>query len=59
MSISAIGSAVSQPISGPTPEKAEGPGPDHDHDSDDLGSSAAPIQAAPAPDTGLTVDKTA
>ena len=55
MSIAAVGSGHSAPI---TPEKAEGPGPDHDGDSDDAGVQTSQ-QAAPPPDTGTQVDKTA
>ncbi len=55
MSIAAIGSAQVSPI---LPEKAEGPGPDHDGDADDA-AVKAPVQAAPAPGTGATVDKAA
>ena len=58
MSISAVGSGHTAPISH---EKTEGPGPDHDGDSDDSGGVQAqpPTQAATAPGTGGTVDKTA
>jgi hypothetical protein len=55
MSIAAIGSAPVMPVGS---EKAEGPGPDHDGDSDDAGVKA-PVQAAPAPGTGVIVDKKA
>ena len=56
MSVSAVGSA---PITPTSPEKAEGPGPDHDGDSDDAGAATKALQSAPAPETGLVVDKTA
>jgi hypothetical protein len=55
MSVSAIGSAhVAPAIS----ERTESAGPDHDGDSDDA-AVAAPSQAAPAPGTGVVVDKKA
>jgi len=56
MSVSAVGSA---PVAPTTPERAEGPGPDHDGDSDDAGAITQALQAAPAPGTGLIVNKTA
>lgn len=56
MSISAIGSAPVMPSIGM--ESAEGAGPDVDGDADDTAAQAS-VQAAPAPGTGLTVDKTA
>ena len=56
MSIPAIGSAPIMPSSGM--ERAEGTGPDVDGDADDTGAQS-PIQAAPAPGTGQTSDKTA
>ena len=55
MSVSAIGSAPVMPMSS---ERAEGAGPDHDGDSDDA-AVQAPVQAAPAPGTGVIVNKTA
>ncbi|MGE5165090.1 MAG: hypothetical protein ACM3IH_13840 [Sphingobacteriales bacterium] len=55
MSIAAIGPAHTAPVS---PERAEGPGPDHDGDADDVGLQPS-IQAAPAPGTGVVVDKKA
>jgi len=55
MSISAVGSAPVSPISS---EKAEAPGPDHDGDADDAGVKAS-VQAAPAPGTGIVLDKKA
>ena len=55
MSIAAVGSAPVMPVSS---EKAVGPGPDHDGDADDAGVKA-PVQAAPAPGTGVVIDKKA
>jgi hypothetical protein len=55
MSIAAIGSAPVTPVRS---EKSEGPGLNHDGDSDDAGVKA-PVQAAPAPGTGVVVDKMA
>jgi hypothetical protein len=55
MSISVVGSAHIAPVS---PEKVEGPGPDRDGDADDAGAKP-PVQAAPAPGTGIVLDKKA
>lgn len=59
MSIASVGAAP--PPSTPLSEVREGPGPDkaQDHDGDDAHASGASVQAAPAPGTGLAVDKTA
>lgn len=34
-------------------------GPDHDGDGDDAAKAAATVKAAPAPGTGMVVDKSA
>lgn len=59
MSIASIGAAPPQAT--PLSEAKEGPGPDkaHDGDGDDAHASAPPVQSAPAPGTGLAVNKTA
>lgn len=57
MSIASVGAAP--PVATPVAETREGPGPDkaQDHDGDD--AHVASVQSAPAPGTGLAVDKTA
>jgi hypothetical protein len=59
MSIASVGVTPNSAV--PISESREGPGPDKapDHDGDDAHASAAPIQSAPAPGTGLAVDKKA
>ena len=57
MSIASVGAAP--PVATPVAETREGPGPDkaQDHAGDD--AHVASVQSAPAPGTGLAVDKTA
>ena len=54
MSVTAVGVANAAPV-GPQPTaKVDAP---HDGDSD-YAAAAAPVQVAPAPDTGAVVNKT-
>jgi hypothetical protein len=55
MSVSAVGAANATPV---TPQQSANVDPPHDGDSDDA-AAAAPVQAAPAPGTGVVVDKKA
>ena len=55
MSISAVGSGSPAPV---TPQPAAKVDSAHDGDSDDA-AVKAPVQAAPAPGTGVAVNKSA
>jgi hypothetical protein len=52
---SATTASIATPAAQPAPQPAAKP---NDHDADD-GVAATPVQAAPAPGTGLVVDKKA
>ena len=55
MSVSAVGAGNGVPVTPQPTAKVDAP---HDGDSDDA-AAKAPVQAAPAPGTGVVVNKTA